>query len=356
MEPVTHFLTGACLGRAGFNRRTAYATLAMTLAAEAPDLDILWGFRGPVAAFEHHRGITHTLIGAPMVALAVTLFCYGVHKLRKRPPRTAPHWFRLWVYAWLAALSHLLLDFTNNYGLRLFAPFRPQWYSWDIVFIFEPLLFLMLLGGLVVPGLLGLADREMSSRRPLFRGRGWAVAALLGVAVLYTVRGTEHARAIHLLQQTSLESPTLRVAAEPFPVNPFHWQGIVETENAYHLADVNTRTDLAETDETRDVVYKPPVTAAVAAAKHSWLGRVYLDWSQFQLVEDVGAGSPPDAPKDASQHLEQVDFRDLRFGYSGWFGRDGFGRNQSRKPLSGTVFVAPNGKIEAMYMNGQPQN
>ena len=33
MEPVTHFLTGAVLARAGFNRRTAYATLAMTLAA-----------------------------------------------------------------------------------------------------------------------------------------------------------------------------------------------------------------------------------------------------------------------------------------------------------------------------------
>ena len=51
MEPVTHFLTGACLGRTGFNRRTAYATLAMTLAAEAPDLDVFWGFRGPVAGF-----------------------------------------------------------------------------------------------------------------------------------------------------------------------------------------------------------------------------------------------------------------------------------------------------------------
>ena len=28
MEPVTHFLTGACIGRAGLNRKTAYATVA----------------------------------------------------------------------------------------------------------------------------------------------------------------------------------------------------------------------------------------------------------------------------------------------------------------------------------------
>ena len=33
MEPITHFMTGACLARAGFNRKAAYATLAMTLAA-----------------------------------------------------------------------------------------------------------------------------------------------------------------------------------------------------------------------------------------------------------------------------------------------------------------------------------
>ena len=39
MDPITHFMTGACLARAGCNRKAAYATLAMTLAAEAPDLE-----------------------------------------------------------------------------------------------------------------------------------------------------------------------------------------------------------------------------------------------------------------------------------------------------------------------------
>ena len=37
MEPITHFMTGAVLARSGFNRKAAYATVAMTLAAEAPD-------------------------------------------------------------------------------------------------------------------------------------------------------------------------------------------------------------------------------------------------------------------------------------------------------------------------------
>src|ERR1700729_1452908 len=99
MEPVTHFLTGACLGRSGFNRKTAYATLAMTLAAEAPDLDVFWGFRGPVAGFEHHRGITHTFLGAPFVALAATGVCWLIHRFRRKKPGLAPRWWLVWLFA-----------------------------------------------------------------------------------------------------------------------------------------------------------------------------------------------------------------------------------------------------------------
>ena len=60
LEPITHFLTGACMARTGFNRRTALATATMTLAAEAPDIDVLGRIRGPVFAFGHHRGFTHS--------------------------------------------------------------------------------------------------------------------------------------------------------------------------------------------------------------------------------------------------------------------------------------------------------
>ncbi len=108
MEPVTHFLTGACLARTGFNRRTAYATLAMTLAAEAPDMDILWGFRGPVAGFEHHRGITHTFVGAPMVALAVTGVVWLWHRSRsKQPDHSAPLGFLMALIAVSSPQPHI---------------------------------------------------------------------------------------------------------------------------------------------------------------------------------------------------------------------------------------------------------
>jgi inner membrane protein len=159
MEPLTHFFTGACMGRAGLNRKTPYATLAATLAAEAADLDVFWGLRGPVEGLKHHRGITHTFVGVPVVAAAIVGLVCLLHRwlerrrARKReaarltpgepvPRRLQPrtvHWGWLSLTAFLAALSHIALDWTNNYGIRPLS-LQSHWYSGDLVFIAEPVL------------------------------------------------------------------------------------------------------------------------------------------------------------------------------------------------------------------------
>ena len=172
MEPVTHMLTGACLGRAGFNRKTAYATLAAVLAAEAADLDILWGLRGPVDELKHHRGITHTFWAVPVVAGVVVGAVWlldrwrGRGKRRDMAPDTATaekatadpsarspwrpalrmtgaagvRWGWLYLTACVAALSHILLDWTNNYGVRPFFPLNAHWFAGSFMFIVEPVL------------------------------------------------------------------------------------------------------------------------------------------------------------------------------------------------------------------------
>jgi inner membrane protein len=350
MDPVTHFLTGAVLGRSGFNRKAAYATLAMTLAAEAPDLDVLWAFRGPVAAFEHHRGITHTFLATPFIALITVVVVWCIHRLRKKPTKAPVRWGLLWLFALIAALSHLLLDFTNNYGLRPFFPFNPRWYSWDIVFIVEPLILVALILALVLPWILGLADREIGAKRAVFLGRAWAIAALIFIGLLYAVRNGEHSHALNLVRNTGVvNGRILRVAAQPYPVNPFHWYVIVETPDNYQTAMVYTRADRIDTD-AGETVYKPSVTKAVAAAKQSWLGRVYLDWSKFPVTEDKGAMSPPGYNVDPPQRdWHTVQFRDLRFGYPVL----SFKANDS--VLSGWVYVGPQQEIEGMFMSGEEQ-
>jgi len=353
MEPVTHFLTGACLGRSGFNRRTAYATLAMTLAAEAPDLDILWGLRGPVAGFEHHRGITHTFLGVPFVALAVTGVVWIWHRIRRQPPVVPPRWAVVWLLSCLAVLSHIFLDWTNNYGVRPFFPFNPRWYALDIAFIIEPVIFAALLLGLVIPAIFGLADREIGAGKPLFRGRGWAIAALVLVGIDLGVRAVEHHRALHLISNTRFgDQAMVRAGAEPYPVNPFHWFAVVETAGYYQMGSVNTWSETVDTSDQSDVIFKPPVTPAVMAAKHSWLGRVYLDWARFPLVEDRGHANLVASDELAPEPLDTaVEFSDLRFAYP-VLSR---GRSGATRALTAWDYIAPDGTIDAMVMNGRVQ-
>jgi inner membrane protein len=345
VEPVTHFLTGACLSRAGFNRKTAYATLAMTLTAEAPDLDVLWGFRGPVAGFEHHRGITHTFLATPVIALITVGVMWLIHRLRKKRPGLAPRWLLLWFFALIAALSHLLLDYTNNYGLRPFFPFNPHWYARSIVFIFDPVIFLALLATFIMPWLFGLTDREIGARKTPFRGRGWSIAALIFIVLWWSLRNAEHAHAIELIRNSGTVSEQItRIDAEPAMIDPFAWRVIAETRDYYQIIEVHTLHDEIGSD-TAATIYKPQVTPAVSAAKQSWLGRVYLDWSQFPLVTDVGNAAADDAPAPPPG-WHTVQFQDLRFDDPQIPGRD---------PLSAWAYIGPLNEVEAMFMSGHEQ-
>ena len=123
-------LTGACMGRSGFNRKSALATATMVLAAEAADVDVLWSLKGSIAGLQHHRGITHSFVGVPFVAAAVLGLMWLWHRFRQRKnPAKATgsppvRWGFLYFCAIVAALSHLLLDYTTAYGIRLFEPFN----------------------------------------------------------------------------------------------------------------------------------------------------------------------------------------------------------------------------------------
>lgn len=396
----------------------------MTLAAEAPDIDILWRFRGPVAALQHHRGITHTLIAAPVVALVVTgaiwLFDRALApalaldaasagpsarpgprltpELRPRlspelspdahpdqhPDRHLPQhrgglprrllarilktmrggitgqpvrWLPLWLFATLAALSHLLLDYTNNYGVRPFFPFNPRWYSWDIVFVVEPLMLVSLAAALILPLLFGLTDREMGVRGTRFRGRGWAIAALVSIVLLYALRNAEHAHALLLLRNSAItREPGVRFAAEAYTIDPFRWYGIVQTADYYQTAIVHTRTDEIDTDSGQ-IIYKPAETPATRAAKSSWLGHAYLDWAGIPVVTDRGnAGNLPPvagiAPPSPNAGWTAVHFEDLRFAYP----PVSFASfNSGEPPLSGWVYIGPSLEVEEMVMDNKEQ-
>jgi inner membrane protein len=334
LEPITHFLTGAVLARAGFNRKTALATATMTLAAEAPDLDVFSGFKGPVYGFAHHRGFTHSFLGLILTSALVTGFMYLVWLLRGRRtniPGLPPRWGLLFLFAYIAGLSHILLDYTNNYGVRPYWPFWEKWYSWDIVFIVEPALYIILIAGLVLPAIFSRHD-------PIPRGRTAAKIALLCVVVLYAARDSQHRRAVNALKEQFESVAPLRVSAYPYYWNVFHWHAVAETENFLANSDINTRTGKLNLFDL-EFIPKPPETPATLAAKQSYLGRVYLDWAQYPYITEKQSGDD-----------SIVYFNDLRFDYPPLRGRgplscsveldknlhivsEAFGRREQSPPL-----------------------
>ncbi len=343
MEPITHFLTGASLGRAGLNRKTAYATLMLTLTAEFPDVDILWEFKGPVEAMAHHRGLTHSFIGAPVDAAMVLGFVYVFHRWRLkrgRPPAIPPRWGVLFGFGLLAVLSHILLDFTNNYGIRPFLPFNWRWYSWDIVFIIEPVMLVLLIAGLVLPAIFSLVGSEIGEHRAKFRARWPAALALIAICAMWWLRDYEHRKAVTLVGSTDYRNEVVRrPAAMPYPVNPFLWQGLTETESLYAKTPLDLRDRNADPLDRAQLLYKPADTPVTLAAKRSPLGQAYLDWSRFPVVE-----AQPVLPPEQGY---VVLFRDLRFEYSPFaFGQQPRGRH----PLSALVALDRNLRVIMMQI------
>jgi len=331
LEPVTHFLTGACLSRAGLNRKTALATLTVTLAAEAPDIDVLGNLKNAVFGFAHHRGFTHSFLGLFLVSALVVAVVYGIWRLRGRKLKDSnlpPRWGLLFLFAYIAGLSHILLDYTNAYGVRPFWPFSERWYSWEIVSIVEPMLLVFLVGALVAPALFRLINEEIGAQRRGPHGRMAATLALIGIVLVWGVRDYEHRRAVNALEARLYEgADPLRASAYPYMWNPFRWYGVVETDAFFARTLVDSLGPEVDPRGRMNIRYKPEETPVTLAAKRSYLGRVYLDWAAYPVTET-----------EQLEHGYVVRFLDLRYLYP----------DEARVPLSARVYLDENLNVVQM--------
>jgi inner membrane protein len=254
----------------------------------------------------------------------------------------------------VALLSHILLDWTNNYGVRPFFPFNARWYAGSIVFIFEPVLFGVLLLALVAPAFFGLIAGEVGARRAVFRGRGWAIFALAAMVGLWGWREVEHDAAVRLAEAAAygperLGAEVLRVTASPYPGNPYRWHTVAETPEFYQMATVDALRGTVVTDAAQDLFYKPAETPAVLAAKRSRLGEVYLDWSSWPLVTEIGPETLNGDGVD-SEAVTAVSLRDMRFMYDTFLIE---GRRSP--PLGGAVYVDGEGRVVEMRLGSRVQ-
>jgi len=299
MDPLTHTATGLFLSRIGLKRWTPLATPILLLAANAPDIDIVTASGGSLSYLHYHRHLTHSLAAMPVLALLTVVLV----RLAARKP---VHWAGAFFAALIAVASHLLLDLTNAYGIRLLLPFSSQWLRLDLNNIYDLWIwavFLLCVAGPFVGRLVG-SEIASGGAPNQHHGRGFAWLALVFVLLYDCGRGVLHARAVATLQSRLYAgaAPT-QVAALPGPANPMLWKGVAETAEFYAVGNVDL---LAAFDPARAMmtVYKPPPDAAIDAALRTPVFQEVARFIQFPLwrvSRDSGEG-------------RMVQLSDLRFG------------------------------------------
>ncbi len=300
MDPLTHFLSGVVLDRAGLHRLTPRSRWILPLAAMAPDLDVVAGFWGDETYLAWHRQWTHSLLALPLMAALPVLLVGAV--ARGRIP-----WPRAFLAASAAVALHDLLDLTNTYGVRLFLPFSSAWIAWDLFFIVDLWIWAVFLLAVLGPMLGRLVSREIGARG----GTGRA-AALLALAFLPLYAGARwilHERALATLDARIYQNQVpLRVAALPSPGNPLRWRGLVETSAFYATVELDLREEFDPA--AARLLHKPSADPLIAlaeqAARRSRPFRVFLDFSRYPLWRFI--------PEDAPEGALRVEALDLRFG------------------------------------------
>ena len=324
MDNLTHTLVGLMISRAGFDRSRACGEkgtpIMLMLAANAPDVDGYSIFTDNLSYLQIHRGYPHALVFAPLVALTPLL-------LVKLFTRTRVSMATLVTYlgCLLAVLSHLLLDWTNVYGVRLMLPFNAKWYRLDISNLIDPVIMGVLLASLAIPALVALVSSEIAGKKSAGPKRGWAWFALVAVLGYDVSRWMAHERAISLIDAHNYRgAPARRISV--FPDSLFRWRGVVEGEGFIYEVPVDLTRDFDAAGGHTD--YPSISSPAIDAARTTHTFQVFEQFDQLPFWTLL--------PVDDTLRVELID---LRFG------------SLRRPGFEAVAFVESDGRVARAYFS-----
>ena len=162
------------MAESGLGRVCRWATPALVVGANLPDIDGVAQMFGTDASLGFRRGWTHGVLAMALLPLFCAGLMLGIDWLRrrKRGGQAVPA-IPLLLLLYLATFTHPLLDWLNTYGVRLLMPLSERWFYGDALFIIDPWFWLAVGASVVL---------ARSSRR---RSLGaWALLALVTTAIV----------------------------------------------------------------------------------------------------------------------------------------------------------------------------
>lgn len=281
MDNLAHALAGAALGHAGLKNQTGLGTTTLVIAANLPDIDVVAGLFERSLAWR--RGWTHGPIALVVLPVVLVLAMVAFDRWQARRgtrPRTR-HPVRVgWLLAlaYIAILSHPLLDLLNTYGVRFLMPFSERWFYGDALFIVDVWLWTALALGIV-------ASRRRARRGDIRAARPALVALVAVVAYAGGMVASGVAAERYAARAVAARGMLpVTVVASPVPINPFR------RRIAFHTGDAMGFGDLRWTPAPRltlepDLVPTNMAHPAIGLAAREQRVSDFLYWSRLPFAD-----------------------------------------------------------------------
>lgn len=217
MDSLSQAALGAAVAVAVMRRRTAVWKAAAfgAVAGTLPDLDVFIEHGDPVLDMVLHRAETHALFW-------LTLFSLPFGWLMAALARERHQWRRWWLAAWMALITHPLLDAFTVYGTQLFLPFTNAPVGLGSLFIIDPAYTLPLLVGVL--GAVALGRRASAL--------AWNTAGLvLSTAYIgWSVAAQAHVEGVARESLAAQGIRADRLLVTPTPFNTIAWRIVAVDE------------------------------------------------------------------------------------------------------------------------------
>ena len=223
MDSITQITLGAAVGEAVLGRQIGNKAMIWGgLAGLIPDLDVIPSqFMNAVDRVDFHRGITHSLIFALVLAPLLAWIARKLHPYYRGVSQL--RWMLLF---FLGLLTHALLDCFTTWGTQLFWPLDYR-VAFQSVFVIDPLYSIPLLAGVV-----GAAFQRIGSVKRL----RWNQVGLI-ISCGYLLLTLINKQYIEQQFQASLDQQNIAyqdITTRPTPFNNLLWSANAETADAFY--------------------------------------------------------------------------------------------------------------------------
>src|SRR2546425_8775922 len=193
MDPFTHALASYTLKRAAFPCAPRSTTIAMLIAGTIADIDLLSAYFSPSVFLTFNRTYFHSLVVGLLFSLLVAL-PFVLRQRGSTVTPTAP--LPIFISALSTSVLHLLMDLCQSTGLELFWPFSTRRFALDWLPHLDLWILGILLAGILLPVLSGLATEEVGAKSNGLRGKDVASIAFATLLPYIALRFLLHCHAV----------------------------------------------------------------------------------------------------------------------------------------------------------------